>query len=156
MNLDDKIDFICSTLSYAESALGLEEGILKYNIQDDPLFKQKGTNAVFIANIKTIFIEKSWISSWAVTPYSIIDCILHEARHAWQYLLCTDKNYHSNDIDPMVIKLWEQELLSDYTDQASDFDKYYNQSSEIDARNWADEHFEKITGLKPSTVFKDR
>lgn len=93
-------------------------------------------------DVNDLMTESSW---------EILDCVLHEAYHAYQHCLVDAlKDVDENNLNLLDLRraVTYAEEFDDYTDGEEDFYAYYVQSCERDARAYAeeavDEYQEKI------------
>jgi hypothetical protein len=149
----EKLEYAYETITYAERELGLLLGKIYLNIEESDVFKKKGSHVLYIGKYNTIFIEQSWLDDSSITILSVVDCILHECRHAYQYAVTMHPRIYKGLESKETTKLWKEELTKEYIEQSEDLMGYYNQATEIDARNWEEIHFKKLTGLDTSEVF---
>lgn len=69
-------------------------------------------------------------------PHELLDTILHESRHAYQeYAVEHPCNVN---VDTATLAQWE-ENFNNYVDSTLDFEGYFNQPIEVDARNFAEQ-----------------
>ena len=84
-----------------------------------PESKQIGLNMRYV---KELILS---VNSMNMRPINeIAEFIVHEIRHAWQYA-------------------GNMEIPNNYVDGNIDFDKYYNQEIEVDARQYASKNYER-------------
>jgi hypothetical protein len=75
-------------------------------------------------------------------PRQAVDTLAHESRHAFQYHAINNPGAHFDDAK---VEAWRQNF-SDYKEPGDDFEAYWNQPVEVDARLYADSVVQGLYG----------
>ncbi len=107
---------------------------LRYDYLDDPVLGE------YIDANNTIILNKEYINEGY--PIDIIETIIHECRHKYQYM--TLSSYDSNEEDTAYYNYVAlvKESIDNYIEYSEDEEGYYNNYVEIDATNYADMRIE--------------
>lgn len=73
------------------------------------------------------------------SPFSLMRTIAHENRHALQDQAVNDSKFRSEDITEQMVDKWKNNL-SNYVKSEDDFEGYWNQPIEKDAREFAKDY----------------
>lgn len=98
------------------------------------------TNTIgqYLYDENTIYIDSDILETCA--PLTALDVICHECRHAYQHYVVNMLDWSQDSVNSHYFyrqaKQWKLEL-EDYTDGYRNYDLYYQQNIEIDARDYA-------------------
>ena len=133
LDLQQKVDLMLLVVEIETYYLGLDEEP-KIVVRNMAQFTMGG-----YANVNsTIFLNRDHLDY--DTPEEVLDTVLHEMHHCYQHRLC--ELFESVDIayrDMIFLRDAQQYILEfhNYTDGTNDYEIYYNQSCESDAREYA-------------------
>lgn len=133
LNTQEKLDVMQSVANIESHYLGLpnELNVSVVNLEN-------GTLGSYVDGIHTIYISLAHLENGSA--HEVLNTCLHEAFHSYQYRLIdaynsTDENVKSLRIYKKVISYLEE--FDNYIDGDQDFNRYYEQLCEADARKYA-------------------
>lgn len=140
MTLDTKQKLaVARTIADIEAdAYGLPER-LNVKMQNLP----NGTRAEYMHYRRCVTLDRALLENEA--PDEVLCCVLHECRHAYQHQLV--RLYESADDQQKDLLIFQEtdipaikDSFDSYVDGDRDYDRYFRQYCEEDARNWAESH----------------
>ena len=144
LNMQDKLDVMQTVANIESYYLGLpnELNVSVANLEDGILGKY--SDKIHTIHISLAHLEKD-------SAHEVLDTCLHEAFHGYQYRLIDA--YNSTDEEVKNLRIYKKEVsyleeFGNYIDGNKDFEGYYRQLCETDARNYAkdaaEDYYNKI------------
>jgi hypothetical protein len=122
-----------AALQTAENRLAEEQGRPPCTVVD--FVGEQGQNGYFVCNTPdVIHINGSLINS--DTPHQALETIAHEGRHAYQYH-CINNPIQHPEVKIGQLNEWKSNFENYKTPEFDGYDKYFSQSIEVDARQYA-------------------
>ena len=144
LDVEEKLDVMQTIANIEASYLGLpnELNVSVANLQENRL-------GSYSDGIRTIYIDLSHLES--ASAREVLNTCAHEAYHSYQHRLIDA--YNSTDENVKNLMLYKKAVtyqaeFENYVDGTQDFDLYYGQSCEADARKYAksavEDYYNKI------------